>query len=439
MRYNKSMKKPKQIFLEKKWECVPGTNTRVEDLLGTFLDESHYDVLLQEDCDVYKPIPPTDKNPNLEDYLLLKFRKGVFSQEMQKQAYSGLRDAAVESQNRGIAAGPRTEKSTGRDWVTLVQERVLDILSGNVTTVTGDDPVAEAFVKYKDSTEVGSRGQVWLTLKRPKGFDFESWASVTKALPWEERLKEVEKVNDWISDTSYANPVHSGIAGYFDRYPRIPYCRTTSYTSHQSNKFSTAVPFIERISELFNELIPGRWAAQNKEVANLDPAFRIGNSAYTTITVNKTYRTAAHRDAGDLPTGFGNLSVVSNGIPYGGAYLVFPAFRAAVDVQPGDLIMMDVHEIHGNTPITGEGERISVVCYMREKMSECKSKAYEEARFNFVESRRLNKNHPNWHDKWNGISAGMWESVDWRDYLMESGLHEYADQMHIGTFATLDI
>lgn len=405
-----------------------------EKLLGTFLDDSHYDILIQEDCDVYKPIPATDKNPNLEDYLLLKFRKGVFSSEMQETAYQSLREAAGESQNRGIAAGPRTEKSTGRDWVTLLQEKVLETLSGTMTTVTSDNPVDDMYVKYKSSTEAGSRGSVWLTQKRPKDFDFDVWAHSVKNLSPNERLGEVEKIYDWISDTSYANPVNSGIAGYFDRYPRIPYCRTTSYSTNHNDKFEAAIPFIERISDLFKELIPGRWKVQNTEVSKLDPSFRIGNSAYTTITVNKTYRTAAHRDAGDLKEGFGNLSVVSNGVPYTGAYLAFPEFRAAVDVQPGDVIMMDVHEVHGNTPIGGEGERISVVCYMREKMADCKTKAYEDARYNFVENRRLNNKHPLWHERWNGVSKGMWETQEWYKYLVDNGLHEYAAQIETAVY-----
>lgn len=414
------MAKVKQIFLTK--------NYQAESLLGTFLDDSHYDFLVQEDCDVYKPIPATDKNPDLEKYLLLKFRKNVFTKEQQELAYNGLREAATESQNRGIAAGPRSYKSTGRDWVTLVEEKVLDFLSGTATIQAADDPVTEMFEKYRGNDGVGARGNVWLTLKRTPGFNFEEWAMKVKDLPAKERLAEVEKVNDWISDTSYANPVMSGIAGYFDRYPRIPYCRSTSYTTNNENKFVSAVPFIEKISDKFKELVPGRWKAQNTEISKLDPSFRIGNSAYTTLTVNKTYRTAAHRDAGDLPTGFGNLTVLSNGIPYYGANLVFPAFRVAADVQPGDLIMMDVHEIHGNTEISGDGERISIVCYMREKMSECKTKAYEEARYNFVEARRTNKEHPNWRERWNGISAGLWESEEWNEYLLNNGLHEYVNQ-----------
>lgn len=411
----------KQIFLK---ETVPA-----DHLLGTFLDDSSYDILIQEDCDVYKPIPATDVDIDLEKYLLLKFRKNVFDPKMQKEAYDGLREAATLSFNRGIAAGPRYQKPSGQEWVTLLQEKVLDILSGNVTTVTGEDPVQDVYNSYTESS-TGTRGTVWLVGKVEKGFNFDEWAHKTKLLPYEERIKEVERINDWISDTTYANPVNSGLAGYFDRYPRIPYCRTTAYSSNHSDKFENAIPFIEKISSTFQKLIPGRWKNQNEEVRKLDPAFRIGNSVYTTITVNKTYRTAAHRDAGDLPTGFGNLAVVSNGVPYSGCYTVFPAFRAAVDVRPGDLVMMDVHEVHGNTAIQGEGERISVVCYMREKMADCKTKAYEDCRFNFVEHRRLNQNHPLWHEMWNGVSSGMWESEEWKSYLMENGLHEYVDQLN---------
>ena len=40
-----------------------------------------------------------------------------------------------------------------------------------------------------------------------------------------------------LSNTSYALPVHSSVIGYMDRYPRIPYCRTTNF----SQKFFNAV------------------------------------------------------------------------------------------------------------------------------------------------------------------------------------------------------
>jgi hypothetical protein len=75
--------------------------------------------------------------------------------------------------------------------------------------------------------------------------------------------------------------------------------------------------------------------------------------------------------------------------------------------------------MHGNTPIVCEegSERISLVCYFREKMLELGSYEYEETRYNFVESRRTNKEHPRWEKLWNGVSEGMWESEEWYNYL----------------------
>ncbi len=42
------MAEPKVIVADKWLNC--------EHLLGTFLDESHYDTLIEEDCDFYYPI-----------------------------------------------------------------------------------------------------------------------------------------------------------------------------------------------------------------------------------------------------------------------------------------------------------------------------------------------------------------------------------------------
>jgi hypothetical protein len=434
----------KTIYLEKKYPN--------EQILGQFLDESHYDILIEEDCDVYKPLEHTvdafgNEIQNGEHNLLLKFRKGVFSPELVKMAYEGLRDAAGESQNRGIAAGPRTEKSTGRDWVTALQERLIDVLSGSMNTVTSDDPIVEAYVKAKKNPEeVSARGRVWLTLKRPAEFDFDTWVEKTAKLSYEDRLKEVEIINDWISDTSYANPVFSGIAGSYEKYPRIPYCRLTSYTSNHREVFSTAIPFIEKISEMFQELVPGRFEIQKAAIAKVDPEYKIGNSVYSTVTVNKNYRTAAHRDAGDFKEGFGNLTVTSNGKDWEGCYLVFPEYRAAVNVKPGDLLLAELHSIHGNTEISSpnnDHERISIVCYMREKIVECREKIYEDTRYNFIESRRKNSKHPLWYERWNGVSAGWDKSEEWYKYLVDNGLHEYASEIEEEVFgkktATLDI
>ncbi len=57
--------------------------------------------------------------------------------------------------------------------------------------------------------------------------------------------------------------------------------------------------------------------------------------------------------------------------------IVFPAFRAAVDYQPGDLILADVHETHGNLDNI-IGDRITCVLYVRENINKCGTAEEEE-------------------------------------------------------------
>jgi hypothetical protein len=76
--------------------------------------------------------------------------------------------------------------------------------------------------------------------------------------------------------------------------------------------------------------------------------------------------------------------------------------------------------MHGNTPIVledDEAERVSLVCYFREKMLELGSWEYEQTRKEYVDSRRLNQEHPEWRKLWNGVSPGMWEDDEWYEYL----------------------
>ncbi|NBR25654.1 MAG: hypothetical protein EBU08_18110 [Micrococcales bacterium] len=105
-----------------------------------------------------------------------------------------------------------------------------------------------------------------------------------------------------------------------------------------------------------------------------------------------------------------------------------------MNVRPGDLLLVNNHEVmHGNTPIVlndENAERISLVCYFREKMLELGSKEYEDHRFNYVESRRKNKEHPLQRRLWNGISEGMWFEKEWYDYLIQHGGQEMLQKYH---------
>jgi hypothetical protein len=418
----------KVIVADRKYDC--------SHLLGQFVDERHYDILLEEDCDVYAPAgcdlgeaascerdcSTCDKGTD-EKKIIMKFRKNYFSKEEQDAAYAGLREAATETQNRGLAAGPRSEKLGNREWVTEYEYDVLDYFVNPGANLFGADPIEDIRAAHKGKKPSPSnRNNVWgISAVKRDNFVFEDWVNATKKLPEAEMIAQAnEVIKKYVCATTYANGVMSGIAGWYDRYPRIPYGRATSYTAREPEKFAMAYPFLQTLARGFKDLLPWRYNNQMEAANKIDSRFLVPETPFTTITVNKTFRTAAHYDAGDLTTGLSNLLVLSNNGNYTGGYLIAPEYRVAVNVRPGDLLLINNHEVmHGNTPIVlgdEDSERISLVCYFREKMLELGSKEYEDTRYDFVEHRKNNKEHPEQRPLWNGVSAGMWNSKEWYDY-----------------------
>lgn len=407
------------IKVEQKHDC--------ESLLGMFVDEQHYDILIEEDTDCYLPagygVEPDER------HIAFKFRKNFFTKEEQDQAYLGLREAAVRTENRGLASGIKEGTSVtgeGREWVTNYQEEMIHALLDAEKAKLGDEDVIDELRSRYPTSEsrlkaLGSgKNNVWVISRFRNKFNFDEWVDSIKPLSTKERADSTRETMKMISETSYGNPVDSGIAGWFDRYPRIPYGRATTYTRDNFEKFKMAYPFLQHLAKGFSELLPNRYAAQKTATDKIDPRFVIPETPFTTVTVNKTFRTAAHRDAGDFSDGLSNLLTLSNDGRYTGGYLIFPEIRIAVNVRPGDLLLVNNHEvIHGNTPIVCEegSERVSLVVYLRENMMELGSYEYENARYEYVESRRLNKEHSLWKKLWNGVSPGMWEEQEWYDFL----------------------
>jgi len=428
----------KVIVAKQKYDC----SDKGLDLAGKFVDESHYDLLIEEDCDVYMPVP-YGTDPINESNIVLKFRKNYFTKEQQDAAYFGLKEAATRTENRGLASGIRdgiVASEESREWVTNYQDEMMqEILINRTSDLYGDsDVIDEVRAKYPteaDRKMAGGSGKnnVWVISRYRNGkFDFEQWIDSIKPLKKEARAIATETVMDMISVTTYGSPVNSGIAGWFDRYPRIPYGRATSYTRDNFEKFKMSYPFLQQLAVGFKDLLPERYSNQMSAASKLDSRYLVPETPFTTITVNKTFRTAAHYDAGDLTTGLSNLLTLSNDGKYTGGYLIAPEYRIAVNPRPGDLLLINNHEVmHGNTPIVCEegSERISLVVYFREKMLELGSYEYEECRYEFVESRRLNKEHAMQRKLWNGISEGMWESEEWynfcRNKLGEETLLKY--------------
>jgi hypothetical protein len=172
------------------------------------------------------------------------------------------------------------------------------------------------------------------------------------------------------------------------------YCRMTEWTGGHLPEWQSLAPMFRVISRHFEERVTERFNTQMDWVRKTQDDWVVPGTPFTSITVNNSWPTGVHKDQGDLEEGFSTLACIRRG-DYEGGVLVLPQYRVGVDLQDGDLLLMDAHQWHGNTRMTcacGEriqnkfcsycgAERISIVSYYRTRMAECGSpeEEYERA------------------------------------------------------------
>lgn len=277
-----------------------------------------------------------------EKKLLARFRKAVIPQDLIKLGWEAFYATAAASRNRGAAAGP-----------------------------------------------INVNGVYW-SKRKP-----------TEITKWSARYVQ----NGKVSKMRVNNNVFSSVLGFFERTPfmGLP-CRLTSYTQRYFNQYKHGIPFIQNLSSLFEKLNPEQFTAQMKR-ARKQPTYQIPGTAFSSVTINRNFRTALHMDDGDFREGFGNLSVIERG-NYQGGHTLFPQYKIGFNVRTGDYLAMDVHQWHCNTDYTETAKdkaankklpkihyedaatgtlgadksftRISFVCYLREKIENCSTKETEK-------------------------------------------------------------
>lgn len=308
-------KKVKVIFVEKKF-----SDEHMKNKEGEYFDLKDYDTVVKDNCDCYYYDEDNKKK------LLLKFRKNVLSNKLCSMGIDCLKEASKKTHdNRGASAG------------------VIDL---------------KKMPSYaNDASQLIGKGKFRV-------------------------LAYKSKYTGKIVKNSLGNISQSNIIGYYDKRDRnlganAPPCRTTAFTSQQVEKWDNVQPLLNAIDKQFKKLIPKNHRIQYKRAHETD--YVIGNTAFSTVTINHNWRTALHRDAGDLKEGFGNLVILEEG-KYDGGYLGFPQFKVAVDPRNGDFLAMDVHEWHCNTkikPISKDYTRLSIVAYLRDKMINCRGRKLE--------------------------------------------------------------
>lgn len=169
--------------------------------------------------------------------------------------------------------------------------------------------------------------------------------------------------------------VDSGMVGFFERTPRFPYCRACAWNLKNPEAWSKLFPMAKEVDDLFKKHASDRYKNQMRVAQKSHPDFLIPGTFFSTLTVNKNFRTAYHRDAGNLPDGISCMTVIRKG-KWSGANLVFPEYRVGVKLDSHDMIIFDPHELHGNTPLiklSKDAVRCSIVYYFRDKIQHCRS------------------------------------------------------------------
>ncbi len=303
------------------------TDNEIASKEGEHFDEKHYKIIVDKDADVY----------TTDGKLLLKLRKNVFPKSLTDKALESYRKVAkAKKDNRGASAGKLDRNKLPNYVGKLVNEK--KCRTGFISSVSGK----------KSSQLVG-------------------------------------------------NLAPSNIIGYYDKIDRnyakqnAAPCRLTAFNRDHPDLWENSIDFLKAADRQFKKLVPKAHKKQLKQCQAV-PDFAINDTAFSTVTVNYSWRTALHKDAGDYMDGFGNLMVIEdheNPNKYQGAYTGFPQYGVAANVRTGDFLAMDVHEWHANTefrPINQVAgnykkkdidnhwhyNRLSIVCYLREKMIRCK-------------------------------------------------------------------
>lgn len=212
------------------------------------------------------------------------------------------------------------------------------------------------------------------------------------------KIKGVPKLQDLSGeDFKRLNAAKEGTFGYNARGLRggqVYPCRLTRYDGALPPELRVMAELAKEVGEGFrHSLVQQAWEAQNDRASQTSPAFLIktraaGVTPFTTITCNKSWRTAAHIDDGDLKEGFGVLCCLGD---FEGCDLVFPRYKTAVRYREGDILLANVHQVHGNSPLLNpdgtepeldkEPERLTCVFYFQEKMDQCLNTPDEEMEF----------------------------------------------------------
>ena len=172
---------------------------------------------------------------------------------------------------------------------------------------------------------------------------------------------------------AYANEIHSVMAGW-KRGRFSGGIEASGWTKDNPDKFEILKDIPLYNEKAFEKVDSKRYESQKIFAeTSVSPEHRVG--IVTTLSMNRysdlglgSKGMSVHVDSGDTEAGMTTMCHFRDG-KYEGAYLTFPRYKVAIDAPDNSVIIADSLELHGVTPIRGEGTRYTCVAYCDRRLA----------------------------------------------------------------------
>ena len=172
---------------------------------------------------------------------------------------------------------------------------------------------------------------------------------------------------------AYANEIHSVMAGW-KRGRFSGAIEASGWTKDNPEKFDILKDIPLYNERAFEKVDSKRYKSQKIFAeTSVSPEHRVG--IVTTLSMNRysdlglgSKGMSVHVDSGDTEAGMTTMCHFRDG-EYEGAYLTFPRYKVAIDAPDNSVIIADSLELHGVTPIRGEGTRYTCVAYCDRRLA----------------------------------------------------------------------
>ena len=183
------------------------------------------------------------------------------------------------------------------------------------------------------------------------------------------------KKNGKFNRIAESNAIHSVLIGY-KRGRFTGMIKPSGWMEKKSNQEKWEV--LQNIAPLNEGALkvaaPDIWRRQRAFADNyIESKYHIGGAPITALSANRyssegTAKMSAHVDGKDLEFGMTTMCGFRIG-DFEGANLCFPRYGLAIEADDGDVLIADSNELHGVTPIRGNGVRLSCVAYCDEHVA----------------------------------------------------------------------